>query len=142
MIVRCISNSGENLLQATADLGYTKEAKFSFEIGAIYTVYGISCIDNLWSYLFSKEENENPLWWPAELFEVIDHKLPPFFYSDIRVKDNYKGEKNIMAIFGYKEMALNDNHYDYLNERYTEELDIFFKRKKEIDEFQDMQNKN
>lgn len=138
MIVRCISNTGQDLAKETTIVSYSPETKFNFEIGSIYTVYGICSIENTWDYLFSKGPEEWPVWWPADLFEVIDNYLPPIFYSEIRLRENYKGEKNVLAIFGYKEMVMNIMHHDNLNNRDSEALKIFFKRKAEIDEFEEM----
>lgn len=137
MIVRCISNTGQGLIKVTTDFGYTVDTKFDFEIGSIYTVYGISSIEGRWGYLFSKKTDEWPGWWPAELFEVIDKYLLPIFYSDIRLRENYKEGENIFAIFGYKEMVFDLWHYDKLNDRHHDVLEIFFKRKSEIDELEE-----
>lgn len=72
-----------------------------------------------------------PSWYPADLFTVIDNLLPLEWYF------NYHGfieNWNLNAIWGYKEIALDEKHYEGLIEREDVAIRIFLKRKKEIEE--------
>jgi hypothetical protein len=140
--IKSIAKTGESLLQPTIKVGFSKLNVFDFEIGDIFNIYGILALENQWSYLLSKEKDETPSWYPAELFEVVDHTLPPIFYFDIRVRKNEDGEKCIMAFWGYKEMVLDYSYHDDLIESERQALNIFFKRKEEIDEYEELRANN
>lgn len=79
-------------------------------------------------------ENENlPSWYPAELFEVSNPLQPlEWYFAD------HKQSKvtTIEYIWGYKELSLNDRQALGLMERVNKDMEIFLKRKAEIDEFE------
>jgi len=91
-------------------------------------------------YLISKGPSEKPFWYPAEIFEVVDPLLPIQWYFCFKGYDTEdKTRRDLLsAIWGYEEMALNPNHFVDLIEREPEALEIFFKQKKEIDEYEEL----
>src|SRR3990170_5456101 len=100
--------------------------EFDLTVGKVYLVYGMLHGSRAIKYLISDKQYNFPNWYPAELFEVIDHSLPISWYF------NFCGyDKHVNAIWGYKEL-LNSNHFINILERKEKDLDIFFERKKEI----------
>ena len=77
------------------------------------------------------EEDGNPFWFPAELFVVEDTSLPKeMHYKYFGLQD----KRGVIAFWGYKEMVLDDQHYVDLIEGESKAIEIFLKRKKEIDQ--------
>lgn len=135
MQVRCIGNKGNNLSKKTLVSGYQINTNFSeLSIESVYVIYGISFYDDsTLSYLITSKNQWQPFWYPAELFTVSDNLLPLEWYY------NFLGYNScISAIWGYKELALDLNHYDGIIEREKKDIEIFLKRKKEIDEFAEL----
>lgn len=131
MIVKCVYNKGVNLSVHSLTEGNTKQTEFNLKIENYYTVYGICIYKNVCNYLISPSAvNYVPLWYPAELFEIVDHLFPIEWYFD------FKGyNSDISAIWGYKELISNENYNDNLMERDDDAMTIFIKRSKEIDEY-------
>lgn len=127
MRVECIANNGGALLPVTRTIGGSDETQFHIEIGKIYTVYGIATFRKALYYL-SLSEVDLPTWHPAELFKVVDHRLPNNWYFE---SGQYLD--SIMAILGYKELALSYSHYEALAELEPSAVELFLKRKAEID---------
>jgi len=122
MKITCISN-------------VNKESNFNVEIGKEYIVYSMIMWDNSLDYLIIGENSENPSWYPAELFKITNPLLPFMWYFTFDKYKNYKGEDCERAVSGYKEMVCDSEHHISIIEEKPEDLKIFFKRKKQIDEF-------
>jgi len=135
MKVKCVANSGEDLSEQTIKLGYSKDSKFNIEIGETYNVYSMTMWKGSLDYLLCSKET--PSWFPAELFEVTDYLLPFMWFFTFDKYKNYKGEESQMAIWGYKEMISDSEHYVALTEGKPEALEVFFERKRQIDEFEE-----
>jgi len=102
---------------------------WDLSLGEIYTVYSISVCKNVLHYLVVPEECGLPDWYPAELFEVVNEKLPENTYFK-----NFTGDpRGLNALWGYQEMVLNYSHYGDLLERQEHALHIFHLRKQEFD---------
>lgn len=138
MRVSCVKNKGEDLTKATIDLGgYTLGTNFAGElkVNTVYTVYGISLWMSSLHYLLIGEDDNCPDWYPSELFEVIDKRLP-FEWFFTRLKESEIS--NVKAIWGYEELVMDEDHYDDLVERKIDAFEVFLKRKKDIDEYHDL----
>ena len=100
------------------------------EVNKEYYVYGIILYEDGIKYLLyvDSEIPAFPLWYPAELFEVVDNVLPANWYY----KFNGVIEGAVSAIWGYKELVLSDSHFDSLEEQETADIELFLKRKKEM----------
>ena len=134
MKVKCIGNSGNDLSSITLASGHLQTTKFSLKIEEIYMVYGISVWKGIIHYLTMDKFNTVPSWYPAELFIIIDNLLPIEWYYKYFNSNKYF---DVSALWGYKELVLDENHYDDLIERKAEAITVFLNRKKEIDEYMD-----
>lgn len=135
MQVKCIGNRGTDLSDKLLSIRYTfLTTKYDLEIEQIYTVYGIY-ISNKGPVLYLIQDiyDNWPDWYPADLFITTDHLLPLEWYYNFFGYDNC-----VSAIWGYKELALNLEHYNGLIEREDKDMEIFFKRKREIDDFAEL----
>lgn len=128
MKVKCKANKGTALMEKTIETGYFRTTEFSLEIGFDYIVYGIVIARGVLKYLIIGKNTNVPLWYPAELFDVIDNLLPLELYFD------YLGGTEVQAIWGYQELIQDESHFDDLAECASEVIEIFLKRKQEIDE--------
>jgi hypothetical protein len=138
MKIKCIANTIAGLSKKTIELGYSSTSKFNIEIGETYTVYGMSMWKNSLDYLIAENETNNPAWYPAELFEVTFNLLPIVWYFNFERYTNYKGEDSEKAIWGYKEMIGDPEHFSDLAEGKPEAIEIFLKRKRQIDEYEEL----
>ncbi|BBW98643.1 phosphoribosylaminoimidazole synthetase [Geobacillus icigianus] len=129
MKARCIANTGKDISEKALSIGYSTETVFELEIGRVYTVYGVCLWRDSLHYLIKGEEHNYPSWYPSELFDVSDRLLPVEWYYD------YFRACDITAIWGYKELVEDDSHFDGLMERDNKALEVFLKRKQEIDDY-------
>src|SRR5690625_2268035 len=125
MKVECKANLGTDLLKTTYEIGYTGETIFDLEKHKLYIVYGICHWKNSLHYLI-EDENHLPSWFPVELFTITDNQLPLEWYF------SYYEKEEISAIWGYKEIVVNESHFDSLMEREKNALNTFWTRKHEI----------
>lgn len=96
-------------------------------MGKIYNVYGINSWNKVTHFLLTPEE-ERPNWYPSEMFSINQNKIPNDWYFN-----NFNVESGLTLLLGYKELVLEDEHYDNLIYRVERDLELFLKRKKEID---------
>lgn len=136
MQVKCIENVGKSLSKKNLEAGYKKTSTFNIKIGKDYTVYSMIMWRDTLDYLILGEDSEDPSWYPAELFEVVNHLLPLVWYFTFDKYKNYKGEESQTAIWGYKEMISDPDYHIALTEGKPEALEIFYKRQRQIDEFE------
>lgn len=129
MRVKSIANTGQALSPNSKALGNSNETKYPIEIGVVYTVYGQHLYKGVLSYLLVGSYENLPSWYPVELFEIVDSLLPLEWYYNFL---GYDG--NLISIWGYKELAIDEDHHDALIEREDKAIRIFLKRKKEIDD--------
>jgi len=106
------------------------------DIGEIYTVYGMSIWEDSLNYLLA--DDDRPNWYLAKRFEVVDSLIPLNWYFIFKNSAQQASIKPLKALWGYKEMIFDSQHYIDLIEREPEALGFFARRKKEIDEFEKM----
>src|SRR5574340_995911 len=107
MQVRCIANRGTALSLTAIRAGHTRETRFDIAIGEVHTVYAVSLWQGTVNYLIALFE-DFPDWYPAELFEITDYRLPPNWFFKFFGYDDARG---LTAIWGYKELATNYDYY-------------------------------
>jgi hypothetical protein len=123
MKVVCRANTGEALCSRTRTLEKLIGSDFSLEIGRVCTVYGMHDWKGILEYLVIGTAGGYPLWYPAELFSVVDHSLPSEWHF------RYVGnEDGILALWGYEELVMSTEHHDRLVELEPDALDVFVKR--------------
>lgn len=130
MNVICKYISGKYLSERALSSGYFIETEFTeLEIGRKYFVYGMTIWGDAVHYLILDNRNE-PHLYPAEIFSIYEHKIPSQWYFS-HFQPTFKFDT--LATWGYKEFALDVNHYNALIECKKEALEIFFQRKLEIE---------
>lgn len=126
----CKYNSGRSLTHEHLEEGYTLESEFDLQIGNEYSVYGIILSKRLLYYLLVGE-GMYPHWYPAELFVITRSDLPPgWHFASFSEQDGYL----VNAIWGYEELATRPDHFDDLSNLEPEAIEVFLRRKKEVDE--------
>ena len=122
---------GEILPPSMIKLGYSSQVILGLDADTLYVVYGISIWRDVIHYLIIPSDYTLPFWFPADLFDVVEKKMPCNWYF------RYMGGENpneLKMIIGYKEMVLDKTHYFDLIERETCAVRTFLTQKKEIDE--------
>ncbi len=126
MLIQCKNNSAKALSVKALRVSGTDATEFPLIIGKKYTVFAICLWQGVLKYLIIGEQNL-PMWYPSELFDVVEKTLPFEWYCDIVVG------QALEAIWGYKEMVYDNCHFDALQERDSKAVKIFLKRKAEIE---------
>jgi hypothetical protein len=141
MRVKCIANKGRHLSDISIKAGQLETTKYPLKIGDIYTVYGIIMWKGAIEYLTLAWDQhfDIPDLNPAELFEVVDSRLPhDWYFKFYGYGENDKYFLN--AIWGYEELVLMEGYLDKLLNR--EDTFTFIQRKKEIDEFHNKEDRD
>ncbi|OJX39890.1 MAG: hypothetical protein BGO78_14035 [Chloroflexi bacterium 44-23] len=122
---------GGNLPASMLRIGYSPRVDLGLITDDIHIVYGVSEWRGVLHYLIIPAEAHLPIWFPADLFIVIDARLPFEWYF------RYYGDNDPSELkfqMGYQELALDAAHSTDLIERKNNAISLFLKRKAEIDE--------
>ena len=127
MKILCIYQNARDIPEKSMKVSGTSNTEFSVSIGNEYIVYGMMLWKGVIKYLIVGN-HDKPSWYPAELFEVKNDYLPLEWYFDFSITENLE------AIWGYSELVHDSEHFDLLQERDSNAIKIFLKRKQEIEE--------
>jgi hypothetical protein len=128
MELRCEKNTGFMFSPKIVREGNETLTSYDgISFGTTYSVYGIILYEEGIYYLIY-DDFKMPNWYYAELFSVISNSLPEKWYIK-----HFGQSESLTAIWGYYELVNVDNHFDGLGEQEQQAIDLFFKRKKEID---------
>lgn len=135
MKVKCVSLV--NLLHlstsaTTEKVQISERADDFLKVGNTYTVYSFSIWRNTLNYLLDIPLGNKscPEWFSAGFFETIEFSLPKNMYFRYFSDD----KRGVEALWGYKELILDYQHYQGLIEMDDTAITIFMQRKKEMDE--------
>ncbi len=95
----------------------------------VYTVYGILLAQESLEYLIF-DDYEMPMWYSADLFEVEDYSFSSNWYYNFWGYDKF----GVTAVWGYYELVTMQEHFNGLSDQNEEDIEIFFKYKKKVDE--------
>lgn len=133
MIIVCKTKDINKLNEKSINMGYglSEYTLSGLEVGKTYKVYGMG----LWEedhmlYLIDKEENNSPLWYPFEVFDIVDNKLTSAWC--INNFGELIEDTNITFIWGYSELVFDITHAGLLMERDKTALNTFSQRKTEL----------
>ncbi|MGE6896721.1 phosphoribosylaminoimidazole synthetase [Priestia flexa] len=131
MIVKCKSLETYMFSPKSVREGYDQKTKYEeLEINKEYYVYGTIMYEEGLRYLLyvGLDFPAIPFWYPAELFEITDHKVP----MNWLYKYNGVIDGAVSAVWGYEELVMSDQHFDGLSEQEDSDIELFLKRKKEM----------
>lgn len=141
MRVRCIHNRGIDLRpyeykpitnnEIFGRFGSSGMTEFNeVKIGREYLVMGILLGEGALYYLIDDGADIDIC--PYPLFEVIDHTLPSswFFKASKHTDSLYPYQE---AVWGYYEFVFDDSHYEKLVDMEEGAMQIYFKRKRELE---------
>jgi len=132
MKVICKKNDAKGL--ELKEVGLTlDEYYYGLTIGKEFLIMGVQLNKTTSSpkYLVD-EEKWGPIWYPYILFDMIDMQIPPNWLID--VYDN-KSPGDLRSLMGFKELVTNDDLHDALIDGQQWALDIYFKRKAEVEKY-------
>lgn len=127
MIVKCLTQEGYLHSPKSVKEGNKRLTTYGeIEVDNTYHVYGIIHYEGGFRYLLY-DDFEMTYWYPAELFEIVDHSTP----SDWYFKFNGQDGEPISAIWGYEDL-MDDNHVDELAELEPEAKRTFLRAKEKM----------
>lgn len=132
MIVKCISNRGEDLPAECLDSnsGFSKTTTFNLEIGKHYLVYGVTLfLGYIWYFLEDEAFSYYPIWNPSPLFEIVDGRLSRYWICSFKNTNN----GNFRTIFAFKEWANSPTFYEKLVDGEKEAVHRFAFYKERMD---------
>lgn len=141
MKVRCIKNRGADLRPYEYEIinnddilgrfGATAWSEYNeIKIGREYLVMGITLSKGALYYLIDDGEDVDAC--PYPLFEVVDHTLPAsWFFKALKNTDKKYPYRE--AVWGYYEFVFDDSHYEKLVDFDEEAMQIYFRRKRELE---------
>lgn len=130
MRVTCISTDSYLLSNRAVRQGdETRTCYQGVSLDQGYLVYGIILYEDGLRYLLY-DAFGMPNWYPAELFEVVDSRCPSNWYYRFLGYD----DSSLTAIWGYEELVSSDVHYDELCEQDPGAVELFTRKKREIDD--------
>ncbi len=120
MKVACIVNSGAQLGESYFLLG-SAQSLATLTIGREYTVVAMELLESRIKLLVS-DDYDQPMWYPVELFEIKDFRLPPEWCFAVNPCPN---QPMVKALWGYELLILDPHHNEALIERDPSALNIF-----------------
>lgn len=99
---------------------------YDIVVGTKYTIYGQSIFKGRLKYLIDPQDNSHPNWYPAELFDILDGSPGlnwEFQYFPRDARDD------LGALWGYRELVHNVEHFNNLAEREDAALLDFARQK-------------
>ena len=130
MKVKCKTNKAEVAFKGKSlPFGTASDSVYGVDIDVIYTVLGMVIWKKELSYLIYTGDFIELC--PYQLFEVINPKLSnSWFFKSYSLNDGY----DVEAVWGYYEFCFDEEHYENVVSNNREGMDIFFKRKKQIED--------
>ena len=130
MKVRCTFRQGGPVPAELLALGNTPQTRFDVVYDQTYVVFAVLLWKGIVHYLIVNDTTQRPNWLPSLLFEIVDPRLPAGW--ELRFPDN--PQMSPAMVCGYPEIASEDGcHYIDLIERETPALQIFERRRAEIE---------
>ena len=87
MRVKCIANNAKALFKRTTMIDFNPKSAWPIDVGESYEVYGMLLWNGNIHYLVVnryKGVEQNPVFCPAELFEVTESKFPKDWYFSFK----------------------------------------------------------
>ena len=125
MKVICKHNDPSNLPS-----GIPNNFDYGLEINKEYLVTGILNFKQSNDLYFLVDESGRPSWFPFQIFETVNNKLPKNWFVKINVGNDYVDYKNLI---GFNELCNDDDFFNQLLERDEEAMQVYFRRKIELE---------
>jgi hypothetical protein len=136
MKVICKENRAHKLSYEENEFTFSKETKFIAVLGKEYIVMGIMMRKDSNALYYLIDEYHSPYWIPYIVFDIFDNQI--FTDWHIAILEKAKSTGTIFYISGFKELCNDDDYHDALMEREPWALDIYFKRKREMQEWYEL----
>jgi hypothetical protein len=133
MKIKCISKLGKDLPLdcLKPDWGITYEKEFALVVGKTYDVYAFTILFGyIWYFICDDNYTFYPVWNPAPLFEIIDHRLSCFWEFNYFVEMSADKTQLIVA---FPEWARDRLYYDRLTNGIEADVKIFERYKELIE---------
>ncbi|MGA7237067.1 MAG: hypothetical protein WBY44_15375 [Bryobacteraceae bacterium] len=117
----CEKNSIAGLPPKYLDAGFTTRSVLHITVDKDYAVFGMAVWKDTLRILIS-DDNGLPNWYPIELFSVKDARLPDDWLFAFFGNDE---SSHLQALWGYRNLVIDEQHYDALVERDERALAIF-----------------
>ena len=133
MKVRCIANTGRTLPPDCLKMkGFTEDREFPLVIDKVYNVYAFTVLDGYpWYYICDETYSYYPVWNPAPLFAIVDHRLSSSWEFNFFLGDPAEQTEIIVA---FPEWSRDRLYYDRLTNRVDRDVKIFEHHKALIDQ--------
>jgi len=141
MKVICKENTAEHL-DLNEVKGVSCDTVYPLIKGKEYIVMGVMMLRDSNCLYYLVDEDGQPYWVPYGLFDVSDNQVSfNWAINDWSIKVFSKKDylSNLFYLVGFNELCNDEKYYDDLMKREQYALDIYFKRKAEIQALYDEQ---
>ena len=125
MKIICKYNDPSNLPGGIPD-----DFDYGLVLSKEYLVMGIMTFKNSDNLYFLVDENGRPSWFPYQIFEISNKKLPCNWFVKINYENQFTDYKNLL---GFDELCNNENFFNQLLERDEDAMRIYFRQKIELE---------
>lgn len=130
MQVKCVKTTGYQFGHTGAKRGLVDKITYQgLTLGKNYQVYGMIIFAEELHYLIY-DDFEMPSWYFADLFQIEETDIPSNWHHRFLGLD----EDGLSAIWGYDELVNSPKHYNGLAEKETDDIVLFLRRKREMEE--------
>lgn len=103
---------------------------YGLELDKEYFVMGIAMYQNSNCLYYLIDTNGKPDWFPYLLFDIADNSIPRNWFIKVNGKND---DSDIYSLCGFDELCNDSDFYDQLLERDEKAMQIYFKRKAELE---------
>ncbi len=132
-ICKQTTSKGFDLKEVTTVFSHDFDYSFGgygLEINREYLIMGLVVYKDTNCIYFLIDVNGKPDWFPYLLFEITDNCLPKEWFLKVNGKSS---KSDIYSIVGFDELCNNEDFYNQLVERNIDAIQIYFKRKIELE---------
>lgn len=130
MKILCKYNDPRNVLSDVPN-----SFNFGLELEKEYLVMGITLAEKQLWYLV--DEQGRPSFYPYQLFQITNASISPNWHFKLYNEDDEIFPFDKEAMWGYFELCFDANHYEQLVNRDVKALELYFKRKIELEKMND-----
>lgn len=117
----CRRRQLENAGPEMASKGFTSDGAYDVTAGEKYDVFSVCIWRGVLMFLVRSDVDGLPRWCPALLFDPYSGPFPTTWYFQASPLEE------ISAIWGYREMVEDDQHFDSLSNQESEALQTFIR---------------
>lgn len=125
MKVICRFNDPSNIPDNIPD-----DFDYGLDLGKEYLVMGMLTFKESNNLYFLVDEGGRPSWFPFQIFEISNNKIPESWFVKINTDNDYTDYFNLIS---FDELSNQEDYFNQLLGRDEEAMQVYFRRKIELE---------